>query len=341
MENYKPPQLLASKIKQDAPTRTVEADRRGYYGGGYDETYASFESVLIYIQKGLANYSELIENVVRLALQVQQESSRKYPLIPMSFGKEEELTHDGKYFDLGYANDSYNDTKITDALKKLSTAKPANPAIIPQLFPKTDKRSLYHGKIKATYEDLLIIIGKKGQVYFDESLKHKLKKSMRQRILFVEIDEDNINWIYRKYQPDFINKNEFMDMKNIRTENFKLGTFHGKLNPENSNKEAKLRNALYLIGNLYLPITNSDGKKIRIIGYEVPLEYLGKRIDLLGYDDKMNPWVVELKSDTSAEPIDEIVDQVTEYSKILSSLIPQIKKEFFDRFFHCCPLKID
>src|SRR6056297_3276963 len=118
MENYKAPQLLASNIKQDAPDFTVEGDRRGYYGGGYDETYASFESVLIYIQKGLANYSELIENVVRLALQVQQESGRKYPLIPMSFGKEEELTHDGKYFDLGYTNDSYNDKRIADVLQK-------------------------------------------------------------------------------------------------------------------------------------------------------------------------------------------------------------------------------
>ena len=202
--DYKPPRTLASKIKSFAPTHTVEGDRRGYLDGGYDETYSGYKSVIIYIQKGLSDYSELIENVARLALQVQQEGGRKYPLIPVSFGQEDELTHEGKYFDLGYINDHLNDRKIAEALMRLSTNKPVNAAVIPELFPKTDKRSLYYGKTSVTDEDLLIIIGKKDQVYFDKQIERRLKKRIQKRILFVEIAEDRVNWIFRKYQPNFI-----------------------------------------------------------------------------------------------------------------------------------------
>lgn len=201
--NFKPPQSLMRKIKQTAPSRSIDGDRRGYYGGGYEETFSSFESVLVYIQKGLGNYSELTKEIAKLILKVQKGGGRKYPLVPMSFGNEQTLTHERKYFDLGYTNDSYNDIKISEALIRLSTTKKVNQAVIPELFPKTDIRSLYSGKTRVTDKDLLVIIGKKDQVYFDPSTEPKLKLTIKKHILFVEIDSGDIQWHYKNVDIKF------------------------------------------------------------------------------------------------------------------------------------------
>lgn len=117
-----------------------------------------------------------------------------------------------------------------------------------------------------------------------------------------------------------------------RIKNFKLGTFHGKLLPEKNIREAKLRNALYLIGNLRLELTKKDCIDIRILGYEVPLGERDKRIDLLGYDKDLNPWIIELKTDESTDTIDEVVNQVNDYANLFKPLITFIKEEIKDVF---------
>ncbi len=121
-------------------------------------------------------------------------------------------------------------------------------------------------------------------------------------------------------------------MKPTRTKNFKLGTFHGKLSPENNSREAKCRNALYLIGNLRVDLSTAEYIDIRILGYEIPLGERGKRIDLLGYDKHHNPWIIELKTDKSSEKIDDVVNQVNDYADLFKPLIPYINKEVKDVF---------
>lgn len=118
-----------------------------------------------------------------------------------------------------------------------------------------------------------------------------------------------------------------------RKKSFKIGTFHGTLNPVDSSKEAKLRNVIYLIGNILLPITNTEKIKIRVIGFEIPLENKGKRIDILGYDSELNPWIIELKADSSNEKIADIVNQINGYANILPLLLPGICNEFKNKFF--------
>lgn len=122
-------------------------------------------------------------------------------------------------------------------------------------------------------------------------------------------------------------------MNKNRQENFKLGTFHGTLNPEKGSKEAKLRNALYLIGNMKIAISENKEIKIRLIGYEIPIEYKGKRIDLLGYDEDKNLCIIELKKDSSKEKIEDVINQIENYAIILSSCIKKIENEFNDKFF--------
>ena len=119
----------------------------------------------------------------------------------------------------------------------------------------------------------------------------------------------------------------------IRKENFKICTFHGTMDPEKGSKEAKLRNALYLIGNLNLLISRTESVNIRIIGYEIPIENRGKRIDLIGYDKDRNPWIIELKAHDSKERIDEIIQQINGYEIIFKTQIDAIEKEFTDKCF--------
>lgn len=153
-----------------------------------------------------------------------------------------------------------------------------------------------------------------------------------------EFKQEHFDWLIEKnkWQSisfEIVNRFKTESKMDKRESNFKIGTFHGTLNPEKGSKEAKLRNALYLIGNLYLPITKENGAKIRIIGYEIPIESRGKRIDIIGYDEDLNPWIIELKADNSPEKIGQIINQVNGYSDILPSLLEGIKTEFFDKFF--------
>lgn len=135
----------------------------------------------------------------------------------------------------------------------------------------------------------------------------------------------------------------------MRKENFKLGCFHGKLNPENLNSEAKLRNDLYLIGSLKLNISREIVKNIRLIGYEIPLKSGSPRvncIDLIGYDQNHTPYIIELKIDSSNESLDEIIEQVNGYEVMFNVVKSHIENEFKSKFhwadfsFNFSPIKI-
>jgi len=207
IENYKPPTDLVKRIRKNAPVVTVSENdgRHGGYFGDYDDDSRGYAAVVIYIQTGLSEYNELIKETVKVVLSVQNDCGRKYPLVVAAFGKGLEFIHEGKYFELGYhAQHSAND-KITEVLERLSGAELSdNPAIIPDLFPKTDNRSLYNGKIKFGLKDLMVIIGKQNAVYFPESIGNQFNKQLKDRILDVEIGENSVNWLFKDFQPKFI-----------------------------------------------------------------------------------------------------------------------------------------
>ena len=50
---------------------------------------------------------------------------------------------------------------------------------------------------------MLIIIGKKNEVFFDKKLKMKLNNKIRKHILFVEIYKNNIQWYFRNFNPEY------------------------------------------------------------------------------------------------------------------------------------------
>jgi hypothetical protein len=208
MTSTKPLKSLLSAIRQNAPSTTVSENygRNAGYFGDYDESTRGYKAIMIYIQLGLSEYDELIIEVVRAILTIQKGYGKKYQIIPAAFGKGMDFILEGKYFDMGYTSDKLNDTKIAKELKNLSgTEKSEVPAIIPDFFPKTDIRSLYYGKTRFERSDMMAIIYKKDELAFAEILKDKFTYELKKRILFVEIEENNVNWHYKNFTPEFIN----------------------------------------------------------------------------------------------------------------------------------------
>jgi hypothetical protein len=115
-----------------------------------------------------------------------------------------------------------------------------------------------------------------------------------------------------------------------RTSNFKLEQIHGKA-PDSTSGEALLRN--YIFGVRLLRINHTQNKKtyIRIIGYEVPIYSRGQHrdecIDLLGYDEQYQPWIVELKQEKASDSLGEVVAQVTRYAEAFDNGIGQAVQE--------------
>ncbi|MCX6152621.1 MAG: hypothetical protein NT007_00515 [Candidatus Kapabacteria bacterium] len=210
MIDIKPSNSLRSSIKNDAPSKTLSENygRSSGYDGDSDEYHAGYSAALIYVQTGLSEFEELFREVAKLVFFAQSGYRKKYPIVVAAYGNGSDFIHDKKYFDMGYLSDRFSDTKIMEVLKNLSgTDKSDIPAVIPDFFPKTDNRSLYSGKTRFEKDDLMVIIGKKEEVFFADHLQEKFSYSVKKRILFVEIDGDNVNWNYKNFDK-FFNKME-------------------------------------------------------------------------------------------------------------------------------------
>lgn len=114
-----------------------------------------------------------------------------------------------------------------------------------------------------------------------------------------------------------------------RKEDYRLLTMHGVVQPR-AGCEARIRNDLYLIGELQLNYSNSSKVKVRLVGYELPLQEVIKRgtcIDLFGYDENYNPYIIELKKGTSTEKLPKVMRQINDYEYQLIPLIGYIENE--------------
>jgi len=202
------PSRLIHKINQNAPSYQTSENygRSGGYYGGSEEYGRSYKSISIYVQNGLYDQIELFKEISKSIFKIQSNNKRKYPLLVFGFGETEHLQHEKKYFDLGYANSWHDANKIAETIARISGNKRVNNAIIPELFPKADIRSLYGGKTKIEQDDLLIIIGKKDEVLLDENLKKKISlriNKLMKRTLLVQINNNDVTFNFRP--KDFYN----------------------------------------------------------------------------------------------------------------------------------------
>ncbi len=192
--SYEVPESVVMKIKRNAPTYAASFDdgrREGYYGG-YDSYGSSYKGICIYVQNGLEQSTDLFNAIARVVFRIQSSNKRQYPLIVFGFGSTDHLQHEKKYFPLGFVSSSGSWPKIAETIARISGPAPAIPATIPELYPKTDIRSLYQGKTRINDDDLLIIIGKKGEVFLEKGLERQMTSTRKKRILRVEIGPEVI-----------------------------------------------------------------------------------------------------------------------------------------------------
>lgn len=186
----------------DSIFRKIEREKPSY---SYENEYASsFKSVIIYVQNGLIDENDLFKVILKTVFKIQSLGVRKYPLLVFGFGNTKYLQQESKYFDFGYFNDLFNVEKVVKTISRISGNKKVERAVIPELFPKIDNRSLYHGKTGIDKDDLLIIIGRENEVSFNINIEQRRNNKTRKHILFVELKKDNINWYFGNYKPNFI-----------------------------------------------------------------------------------------------------------------------------------------
>ena len=196
------PKNMINKIRSDAPLyqTTENYGRSGGYYGDSEDSGRSYKSICIYVQNGLESEMELLKVLSKAIFKIQASNKRKYPLLIFGFGNTEYLQHKNNHFMLGYLNSWHYATKIAETIARISGNKPVKNAIIPELFPNTDIRSLYGGKTKIDQDDLLIIIGNKNEIILDDNLKMKIslrRNKLMKRTLLVQLNNNDVNFIYK------------------------------------------------------------------------------------------------------------------------------------------------
>ena len=115
---FKMPFRIKQKIIRNAPIVSIENQGRRY--GDFtnnDEDSRGYDTIILYIQKGLSDYCKLIKSVLKPLIQFQYNSGKPFSLIPLTFGIDEEPFYNGKYFPFKYKQ---NISKISEIIAELS-----------------------------------------------------------------------------------------------------------------------------------------------------------------------------------------------------------------------------
>jgi hypothetical protein len=126
--------------------------------------------------------------------------------------------------------------------------------------------------------------------------------------------------------------------KRQREGKFKLGQLHGKFQAEDKRSEAHIQRTIFLSQRLQLWRAKNEVLPIRIFGYEVPLKTdctRGECVDLMGYDNEHNLYLIELKKEDSPEQIEDIANQINSYKDAVEKILTCIESDFENEFFFC------
>lgn len=158
----------------------------------------------------------------------------------------------------------------------------------------------------------------------------------------IDIKQEHFDWLSEKskFQSksfEIISRFKVQNSNQTRKANFKLGEFHGKLNPTKSDCEAKLRNDIFLIGQIGLVFSLKTTTRVRIIAKEMPLQEKinrGNCIDLFGIDKDWTPYIIELKLAENTEKLSDAVKQVNKYCDLFGHAKDSIETEIKGKLFY-------
>ena len=122
----------------------------------------------------------------------------------------------------------------------------------------------------------------------------------------------------------------------MRTGNFKMGRLHGVTKSSKGTDEREIENQLFHARNIRIEVARGKHEKIRLIGYEVPLDKSpsgSNRIDLLGYGENHRPYIIEIKREDSSDSIESVERQLTLYKRKFQASREYIENEIKHELF--------
>lgn len=122
----------------------------------------------------------------------------------------------------------------------------------------------------------------------------------------------------------------------LRKDNFKLGRLHGRVAAQKKQAETHIQRILFLNQRLSIVRSRKDSCEIKLFGYEIPLEHGCSRvrcIDLMGYDQDHNLYLIELKRGRTSEQMPKIIRQINDYADMVRDILPNIEQDFKRTFF--------
>jgi len=191
------PASFIRNVRNRAPLKTISENwgrSIGYYGDA-DESTRIYRAILVYIEQGMGKASPLFEGV-RAFIEKVQPRSMHYIVLPMSFGDDEALHHDGKAIRVTSGLNRLTGRKFLETCVSVAGDEPAERPYIPVLFPKTDYRSLYQGKVAVDRNDLLIFLNNDSSLQFSEKAGSAARRYRKQAVVVDYREGDSATWSF-------------------------------------------------------------------------------------------------------------------------------------------------
>lgn len=124
--------------------------------------------------------------------------------------------------------------------------------------------------------------------------------------------------------------------RQLRKRDFKLGCIHGKVQPEDRQSEHAIQRKLFNSPGLEINLAKDKKERIRLFGYEIPLlsgTTRGNCVDLMGYTENKDLFIIELKKKDSKEKLISVNKQINKYEQMTRKILHCIEEEFKETFF--------
>lgn len=123
--------------------------------------------------------------------------------------------------------------------------------------------------------------------------------------------------------------------KELRERDFRFGCIHGKIEASKNKSEAAIQRKVFSSPGIEINWPGREKERIRLFGYEIPLStgaHRGDCVDLMGYNNKHELYIIELKKKDSREKLNDINNQIREYASKVEASLFDIEQDFKDVF---------
>lgn len=192
-----PPASFIRTVRSRAPLKTISENwgrRLGCYGDE-DECTRLYRAVLVYIEQGLGAAAPLFEAVSTFIDKVQP-ATLHYVVLPLAFGNDDVLHHDGKAIALQGGFRYSAGRKFVETCVRVAGETAVERPYVPALFPPTDLRGLYQGKVSVDRNDLLLFLVRTAPPVFSPPAAAAVRRFRKQAVVVEYESEAHAEWSF-------------------------------------------------------------------------------------------------------------------------------------------------